>query len=105
MTLQHTFRFDRELQAGQNTDSQWAGDNLVRLQVNLTPRNILQGSFLYNQLNDPRLGLGAFTPLSTTTNNQQRRYFVSVKDQIWLGRTLFDVGVAIDTGSSTANPQ
>jgi hypothetical protein len=104
ITLQHTFRLVRELPGGQNTDSQWASDNLIRLQVNLTPRNILQGSFLYNQLNDPRLGLGPFTPLSTTTNNSSMRYFVSVKDQIWLGRTLFDVGVAIDTGNSKTNP-
>ncbi len=87
MTLQHTFRYVSELPGGQNIDSQWAGDNLIRLQVNLTPRNILQGSFLYNQLDDPRLGLGAFSPLSTTTNSQSKRYFVSVKDQIWVGRT------------------
>ncbi len=104
MTLQHTFRLVSELPAGQNTDSQWASDNLLRLQVNLTSKNILQASFLYNQLNDPRLGLAAFTPLSTTTNNWSGRYFVSLKDQIWLGRTLFDVGVAFDTGNSTANP-
>ena len=104
VTLQHTFRLVNELPEGQNTDSQWAGDNLIRLQVNLTPKNILQGSFLYNQLNDPRLGLGAFTPLSTTTNSQSRRYFVSAKDQIWIGRTLFSVGAAVDTGNAQSNP-
>jgi Carboxypeptidase regulatory-like domain/TonB-dependent Receptor Plug Domain/TonB dependent receptor len=104
LTLQHTFRLVTELPRGQNTDSQLASDNLLRVQVNLTPRNILQGSFLYNQLNDPRLGLGPFTALSTTTNNRSRRYFVSFKDQIWFGRALFDVGVAIDTGNSKANP-
>ena len=105
MTLQHSFHLVRELPAGQNTDSQWAGDNLIRVQINITPRNTLQASFLYNQLSDPTLGLGAFSPLSTTTNNQSRRYFTSVKDQIWLGRTLFDVGVAVDTGSSNSTPQ
>jgi hypothetical protein len=104
LTLQHSFRFVSELPGGQNTDSQWAGDNLIRVQVNLTPRNILQGSFLYNQLHDPRSGLGPFAPLSTTTNSGSRRYFVSVKDQVWFGRTLFDVGVAVDTGSAYGNP-
>jgi len=104
LTVQHTFRLVNELPSGQNTDSQWVGSNLVRLQVNLTPKNILQGSFLYNLLSDPRLGLGPFTPLSTTTNTQSRRYFGSVKDQIWVGRTLFDVGVAVDTGHTNSNP-
>jgi len=105
MTLQHTFRLVSELPAGQNTDVQWAGDNLIRLQMNLTPKNILQGSFLYNQLEDPRSGLGFTSPISTTTDNRSRRYFVSVKDQIWFGRTLFDIGVAVDTGNLNTTPK
>jgi hypothetical protein len=104
LTVQHTFRLVNELPSGQNTDSQWAGSNLIRLQVNLTPKNILQGSFLYNVLSDPHLGLGPFTPLSTTTDTQSRRYFGSVKDQIWIGRTLFDVGAAVDTGHANSTP-
>jgi len=104
LTIQHSFRLVKELSPGQNTDSQWFGDNLIRVQANLAPQNILQGSFLYNELSDPALGLGAFSPLSTTTNKQSRRYFVSVKDQIWAGRTLFDVGVALDTGHDNENP-
>ncbi len=104
MTIQHTFRLVNELPTGQNIDSQWAGDNLVRSQVNLTSKNILEGSFLYNLLSDPRAGLGPFSPLSTTTNTQSRRYFVSVKDQIWVGRTLFDIGAAVDTGTMNSNP-
>ncbi len=68
LTIQHSFCLVNELPRGQNTDSQWSGDNLLRLQANLSPRNILQGSFLFNHLSDPALGLGAFSPLSTTTN-------------------------------------
>ena len=104
LTIQHSFRLVDQLSPGQNTDSQWSGDNLIRMQANLTPQHILQGSFLYNQLSDPALGLGPFSPISTTTNNQLRRYFVSVKDQIWAGRTLFDVGAALDTGHENVNP-
>jgi hypothetical protein len=104
MTIQHTFRLVNELPPGQNSDSQWAGDNLIRLQVNLTPKNTLQGSVLCNLLSDPLAGLNPFSPLSTTTNSQSRRYFVSAKDQIWVGRTLFDVGVAVDTGHANSNP-
>ncbi len=104
LTVQHTFRLVSELPSGQNSDSQWVGSDLVRMQVNLTPKNILQGSFLYNLLSDPRLGLGPFTPISTTTNTQTRRYFGSLKDQLWLGRTLFDFGLAADVGHSNTTP-
>ncbi len=105
LTIQHSFRYVRELPSGQNIDTQWAEDNLLRAQVNLSPTNILQGSFLYNHLADPRQGLGPFSPLSTTTNVHSNRYFVSAKDQIWVGKTLFDVGAAADTGGSSGVPQ
>jgi hypothetical protein len=105
LTIEHTFRLVDQLPRGQNTDSQWSGDNLIRLQANLSTQNVLQGSFLYNQLSDPGMGLGAFSPLSTTAKNQSRRYFVSVKDQIWVGRTMFEVGAAVDTGHNDTSPQ
>ena len=105
LSIQHNFRLVRELPRGQNIDTQWAGDNLLRAQVNLTARNILQGSFLFNRLTDPRQNLGPFSPLSTTNNFNSRLYFVSLKDQIWIGRTLFDVGAAVDTGRNDSTPQ
>ncbi len=105
LSFQRNFRLVKELSSGQNIETQWAGDNLLRGQVNLTARNILQGSFLFNGLTDPRQGLGAFSPLPTTSNHKSQRYFVSVKDQIWMGRTLFDVGAAVDTGTNVSNPQ
>src|SRR6202521_4482853 len=58
LSVQRNFRLVRELLRGENTDTQWAGDNLLRGQVNLTPRNILQGSFLFNGVSDPRQDLG-----------------------------------------------
>ncbi len=105
LSVQHTFRLVNELPSGQNIDAQWAVDNLIRLQANLTARNILQGSFLYNILSAPRSGLGPFSPQSTTSDLQSRRYFASVKDQIWAGRTLFDFGFATDTGSRNSSPR
>lgn len=104
-SIQHTFTLISELPQGQNTESQWLGDNLIRAQINLTPRNILQGSFLYNRSSDPRQGLGPFSPLSTTQDVSARRYFVSVRDQLWMGQTLIDVGAAVDTGQSNLVPQ
>ena len=105
LSIQHNFVLLKELPEGQNSDTQWSGDNLFRAQVNLTSRNILQGSFLVNRWTDPHQGLGVFSPLSTTSNYRSQRYFVSVKDQIWIGRTLFDVGAAIDTGRNDGKPQ
>jgi hypothetical protein len=105
LSVQRNFRLVRELPRGENTDTQWAGDNLLRGQINLTARNILQGSFLFNGVTDPRQDLGPFAPLMTTNNYKTRRYFVSLKDQIWVGRTLFDVGAAVDTGRNDSNPQ
>ena len=104
MTIGHTLRRVSELPGGQNIDEQWSGDNLIRIQANLSPQNILQGSFLYNELSDPALGLGPLSPFSTTVNQQSRRYFASVKDQIWVGHTLFDVGAALDVGHDNENP-
>src|ERR1700730_2613152 len=49
LSVQRNFRLVRELPRGENTDTQWAEDNLLRGQINLAARNILQGSFLFNR--------------------------------------------------------
>jgi len=105
ISVQHRLNVINGLPEGQNVSTEWAGDNLVRAQVMLTPRNILQGTFLFNGSSDPQTGLGPLTPLSTTTDVQARRYFGSMKDQIWIGSTLLELGVAGDTGHSTNDPQ
>jgi hypothetical protein len=105
VSAQHTFGVVSELPAGQNVSTEWAGDSLMRAQVNITPRNILQASFLYNRSSDPELGLSPLAPLSTTTDREANRYFVSVKDQIWVKRTLVEFGIATDSVRSTNDPQ
>lgn len=104
-SLQHTFAIVSEQPRGANTITQWRGDNLLRAQVHLTPRNVLQGSFLYNQEDAAHLGLQAFAPLSTTTDRVARRAFVSVKDQFWFRQALLELGVAADVGHSESTPQ
>ncbi len=105
MTLLHSFAYVPGLPGGQDTDSNWSADNLLRLQANFTPKNIFQANFLYNWSFDPRSGLGALTPLSTTLDDRSRRYFVSAKDQVWTGGTLLEIGAAVDTGSSNSAPR
>jgi hypothetical protein len=76
------------LPSGQNTSSGWAGSNLLHAQANVTASNILYADFLASLQQQNRVGLGPLDPLSTTLNLRQRRYFTSLKDQIFLARGL-----------------
>jgi hypothetical protein len=105
VSLQHTFAVVKQQPAGANTREEWAGDNLLRLQYNITPKHILHASFLYNRAHDANLGLDALDPQSTTLTAEQRRAFVSLKDQVWLHDTLFELGVAADSGVLDFTPQ
>lgn len=105
VSLQHTFSVVKQQPAGANTSEEWAGDNLLRLQYNVTAKHILHASFLYNRAHDTNLGLDALDPQSTTLTAEQRRAFVSLKDQVWLHDTLFELGVAADRGVLDFTPQ
>src|SRR5260370_751285 len=105
ISLQHTFTLVRELPDDANTSTQWAGDNLFRLQYNFSPKHILHGSFLYNRTQDVSLGLDPLNPESTTVDLHQQRSFGSLKDQIWLYDTLIEVGVAADSEGLDFFPQ
>src|SRR5713101_2722403 len=105
ISVQHTFDVVKQQPAGANTSEEWAGDNLLRLQYNVTSKQILHASFLYNRANDSNLGLDALDPQSTTVTADQRRAFVSLKDQVWLHGTLFELGVAADSGVLDYTPQ
>jgi Carboxypeptidase regulatory-like domain len=105
ISLQHTFTLVRELPDDANTSTQWAGDNLVRLQYNFSPKHILHGSFLYNRTQDESLGLDPLNPESTTLDLHQQRTFVSLRDQIWLYDTLIELGVAADSEGQDFFPQ
>jgi Carboxypeptidase regulatory-like domain len=94
ISLQHTFAVVKQQPAGANTWEDWAGDNLLRLQYNITPKHILHASFLYNRAYDTNVGLDSLDPVSTTVTGEQSRYFASLKDQLWLADTLFDFGIA-----------
>jgi len=104
ISIQHTFSLIQGLPRNGDTQEQWSGDNLFRVQINLTPTNILQGNFLYNQTADSHLGLSLFTPLSTTTDDHAQREFVSVKDQVFFGRNMFELGAAMDDSTYKNEP-
>jgi hypothetical protein len=105
ISIQHTFAVIKGQPSGANTWEEWAGDNLLRLQYNITPKHILHAGFLYNIARGTNLGLDALDPVSTTVTGDGRRYFASLKDQVWLADTLFDFGVAADESILDYIPQ
>ncbi|HKW56682.1 MAG TPA: carboxypeptidase regulatory-like domain-containing protein [Candidatus Acidoferrum sp.] len=105
LSLQHTFGVVEGLPRGVNTAEQWAGDELLRLQYNATPKHVVHGTFLYNRLYAGNLGLDALDPISTTVTGEQGRSFFALKDQVWLHDTLIDLGVAADTAALDYTPQ
>src|SRR5437016_13668702 len=94
LSLKHDFALVRELPPGSDTSENWSGDNLFRLQYNVTPSQSLQGNFLYNGSVATRIGLGPFSPASTTTDLHTRSYLVSGKDQITIPRGFLEFGLA-----------
>ena len=83
------------LPAGQDQQTAWAEGNLLHTQVNLTPSNILFTDFLVNRDDQNRVGLGPLDPVSTTTTQRGREYFVSLKDQLYFsGGWLLELGYA-----------
>jgi len=105
ISIQHTFDVVKQLPSNANTSEQWAGDNLFRVEYNLSPRHIFHASFLYNRAYDSNLGLDPVDPQSTTVTVEQHRAFVSLKDQLWLHDTLFELGLAADSGLLDYAPQ
>ena len=99
ISIQHTFVVVKGLPDEANTWEDWAGDNLLRLQYNITPKHILHATYLYNRAYETNVGLDALDPVSTTVTGDEQRNFAAVKDQIWLADTLFDIGVAADNGT------
>ena len=84
-----------ELPPGQDRTLTWILSNLVRVQANLSPSNILTGDFLYNYLNAPKTGLSPLDPVETTLDKRARRYFFNIKDQIYLSsKTLIELGAS-----------
>jgi len=103
--IYHTYAVQKDITTGPNTQENWGGDSFSRLLWNVTPNDSLHVSFLYNNESDVNVGLDALHPQSTTTDNSNNRLFGSVKNQLWLGHTLFEVGLAEDRTYGDSNPQ
>jgi len=82
------------LPAGENRTRGVSGSDLTRFQVNLTPANILTGSFLVNFADNARYGLSVVTPAETTNTHRQTMYMSSIRDQQYFHGALLDFGFA-----------
>ncbi|MBZ5577495.1 MAG: carboxypeptidase regulatory-like domain-containing protein [Acidobacteriia bacterium] len=80
--------------------------DLSRFQVNLTPANILTGSFLMNYSDRDRFGLSFVNPAEATTNQRQTLYMSTVRDQAYFsGGALLEIGFADSRGLLRDVPQ
>lgn len=86
-----------QLPNGQDADHYWRAGNLVKVQTNLTSRNILTTSFLYNYLDDQYSGLSLFSPASANPTDSESVYVATIKDQHYFsGGELLETGFNID---------
>ena len=94
-----------QLPSGNDTDQIWRVGNLAKLQANLTARNILKLSFLWNYLDDPNSGISVLTPPQTTPTDRESAFIGSVKDQYSWGGALLETGFGVDQYDVSLTPQ
>src|ERR1035441_5142217 len=91
---------------GQNTNASWAAGNLLHVQVNLTPTNILFADLLADFDHQARNGLGVLDPLSTTTALSDRQWLAAAKEShAWAGGAVLETGFAWQSVDRDRTPQ
>ncbi len=94
-----------QLLPGADADHLWRAGNLAKVQANLTSRNILTTSFLFNYLNDQHSGLSPLQPVSTTPTDAESAYVGTVKDQHYFsGGELLEVGFNVSQYNLALTP-
>ena len=91
---------------GPNRTSVLHLDNLFRIQANLTPRDQVFASFLFNSSDAPRSGLSVLDPMSTTVDRRSRTWFFSWRQMKYLrGGAVLEWGYAEDRTFTRQIPQ
>jgi Carboxypeptidase regulatory-like domain/TonB dependent receptor len=83
----------QELPPGADRGTAWRFGNLAKAQVNLTPANILTGSFLVNDSHSQHAGLSRLTPEESTVNLSDAAYLLTARDLAY-----FPNGVLLESG-------
>ncbi|HSW49617.1 MAG TPA: carboxypeptidase regulatory-like domain-containing protein, partial [Bryobacteraceae bacterium] len=95
-----------ELPRGEDRSRNLTTSNLSRVQVNLTPANILTGSYLINYIDSDYQGLSFLSPRETTLHRRRSLNMATVKDQIYsAGGVLLEIGFAAARGVVRDSPQ
>jgi hypothetical protein len=95
-----------ELPRGQDRSRSLTTSNLTRLQVNLTPSNILSASYLINYIDSDRQGLSFLDPAETTIYRRRSLNMATIKDQIYFASgALVEIGFAASRGVIRESPQ
>jgi hypothetical protein len=93
------------LPSGENQTRGLTANDLTRVQVNLTPSNILTGSFLVNLADNARYGLSIVNPAEATNSHRQALFMTTIRDQHYYQGALLDVGYADTRTSLRDTPQ
>jgi Carboxypeptidase regulatory-like domain len=93
------------LPADQDRNRSYRLGNLAKAQINLTPGNILSGSFLFNRFLAGNQGLSENSPIETTRRLSQSSYLISIKDQAYRPNGLImEFGFAVNQVSLSLRP-
>jgi hypothetical protein len=96
----------KQLPDGADSDHVWRMDNLVKVQSNLTTRNIVTASFLSDYYHDEYAGLSLLQPQPTTPTELETAYIGSLKDLYYFrGGALLESGFGVDQYNLTLTPQ
>jgi hypothetical protein len=86
-----------QLPSNADADHLWRAGNLAKVQANISARNILTTSFLFNYLDDQHAGLSPLQPVPTTPSDVEFAYVGTVKDQHYFsGGELLETGFNVD---------
>lgn len=94
-----------QLPNGADTDPIWRASNLAKVQANLSSRNILTTSFLFDYLDNEHVGLSPLNPVQATAEDAETAYFGTVKDQHYFtGGELLETGFNADQYTLSLTP-
>jgi hypothetical protein len=94
-----------QLPPNADADHFWRAGDLAKIQTNVTSRNILTTSFLFNFIHDQHAGLSPLQPVSATPTDVEYVYVGTVKDQHYFsGGELLETGFNFSQYNLTLTP-
>jgi hypothetical protein len=93
MEVEYDEIYIAELPANADTNSVSRGSNILKVQANPTPANILTGGLLFNDYHSRYDGISSLTPQESTTKRDTISWLPYLRNKMsFAGGTLLDVG-------------